>query len=205
MTSPRHLWSGDWERDSASRADELAARERLQSEQPLEQPVSAPAPEERPPSPLRSALPAVLAALARALRAVGAGLRQLNPRAVLLVLIVAGVVVAGAFGLSALFGGSSSNSHEPVSLRAADALFGVQLSTPPNGGVVIATVVPGGPAESAGLDPGDALTAIDNRPVSGAGDVAAAVGGLRAGGQAVLQVSRGSSIISTLVTLTGHP
>jgi S1-C subfamily serine protease len=178
-------------------------RERLQIEQSVAPPIAAPGPDDAPRS---SLLLSALRAALTALRAVGAGLRRLNPRAVLLVLIVAGVVVAGALGLNALFGGSASSAnHEPVSLRAADALFGVQLSTPPNGGVVIATVVPGGPAESAGLDPGDTLTAIDNRPVSGASDVASAANGLRAGGHAVLQVSRGSAIITTLVTLTGHP
>jgi putative serine protease PepD len=68
---------------------------------------------------------------------------------------------------------------------------------------VIETVTPGGPAESAGLDPGDTLTAIDNHPVSDANSVAAAVKGLHAGGQAVLGVSRGSAIIETLLTLGG--
>ena len=80
----------------------------------------------------------------------------------------------------------------------------VQLSTPPNSGVVIGTVRPGGPAELAGLNPGDTLTAIDNRPVSDANSVAAAVKNLRGGDQAVLQVSRGSAIITTLLT-TGNP
>jgi membrane-associated protease RseP (regulator of RpoE activity) len=149
-------------------------------------------------------LRAAFAALATLMRGVAAGLRRVNPRAVLLAALIAAIVVAGAFGLSALFGGGTSKAGGPTSasLRAADALLGVQLSTPPNGGVVIATETRGGPAELAGLDPGDLMTGIDNRPVDGSGDVASALSGLHEGDQVAIQVSRGSAIITTLVTLT---
>jgi membrane-associated protease RseP (regulator of RpoE activity) len=201
MSSPRHLWSGDWERDSASLEAELSARERLQVEQPPELPPPS-APDE--PARTRSWLADAAAAVRSGIAALIAGLRRLNPRAVLLAVIIAGVVVAGAFAINALFGGSSSKGGATeASLTAADRLFGVQLSTPPNHGVVIETVNPGGPAELAGLDPGDTLTAINNRPVSDANSVATAVKGLHTGGQAVLQVSRGSAIITTLLTLRG--
>ncbi len=203
MTSPRHLWSGDWERDSASLEAELATRERLPIESIAAEPEFAEAPEQ---SPLSAWLASAGRAVRSAIAALGAGLRRLNPRALALAAIIAVLVVAGALAINALFGGSSSNdARAEASLRAADALFGVQLSTPPNHGVVIGTVKPGGPAENAGLDPGDTLTAIDNRPVSDANSVAAAVKNLHSGGQAILQVSRGSAIITTLLTLTGHP
>jgi membrane-associated protease RseP (regulator of RpoE activity) len=202
MTSPRHLWSGEWERDSASLEAELAARERLQVEDSDAGPAGVDAPPEASEyTPLGSR---IAAAIGAAFAALFRGLRRLNPRAVALALIVAAVVVAGAFALNAIFGGSSKHGGAEASLSTADALFGVQLSTGPNRGVVIETVRPGGPAELAGLDPGDALTAIDNRPVSDANSVAAAVKDLHVGNEAVLQVSRGSAIISTLLTLT-HP
>ena len=43
MSSPRHLWSGDWQLDSATAADELAKR-RAQSPEPEEPAPSAPPP-----------------------------------------------------------------------------------------------------------------------------------------------------------------
>jgi hypothetical protein len=201
MSSPRHLWSGEWERDSASLEAELAARERLTVEQPPEL-SHRPVPEE--PIRTRSWVSDLLAALRSGAGALVAGIRRLNPRALLLAAIIAVIVVAGALAINALVdGGSSKHSANEASLAAADRLFGVQLSTPPNRGVVIETVKPGGPAELAGLDPGDTLTAINNHAVSDANGVATAVRGLHIGGQAVLQVSRGSAIITTLLTLNG--
>jgi S1-C subfamily serine protease len=202
MTSPRHLWSGEWERDSASLEAELAARERLEVEESEAAlgAVHAP-PEDSEYTPFASRL---AAAIGSAFAALFRGLRRVNPRAIALAVIVAAVVVAGAFAINALVGGSSKHGGAEASLSAADALFGVQLSTPPNRGVVIETVRPGGPAELAGLDPGDTLTAIDNRPVSDANSVATAVKDLHVGNEAVLQVGRGSAIITTLLTLT-HP
>jgi membrane-associated protease RseP (regulator of RpoE activity) len=203
MSSPRHLWSGDWERDSASLEEDLATRERLPYVPDVADPEVAEAPERVR---MGDRLAPARHGLRGALAAVAAGLRRISPRALALAAIVAVLVVAGALAINSLVGGGSSNGTKTeASLRAADALFGVQLSTPPNHGVVIETVTAGGPAELAGLDPGDTLTAIDNRPISDANSVAAAIKDLHGGGQAVLQVSRGSAIITTLLTLTGHP
>jgi len=52
----------------------------------------------------------------------------------------------------------------------ATALLGVQVQ-----GATIVGVVPGGPAESAGLQPGDVITSIDGTPVSEPGDISAIV------------------------------
>lgn len=203
MSPPRHLWSGDWERDSASLEAELGTRERLPYVPDETEPQVAEAPERIP---LSARTAPARRGFRGAVAAVAAGLRRINPRALALAAIIAVIVVAGALAINAVLGGgSSNNSNREASLRAADALFGVQLSTPPNRGVVIGTVTPGGPAEVAGLDPGDTLTAIDNRPISDANSVAAAVKNLPSNDQAILQVSRGSSIITTLLTLTGHP
>lgn len=203
MSSPRHLWSGEWERDSASHEAELATRERLQIEEPAAAPAAVEHSDARPAGDRAGWLLGALGAGFRAIAALFRGLRRLNPRAVLLAVIIAAIVVAGAFGINALFGGGSSASKGEASLQAADALFGVQLSTPPGRGIVIETISPTGPAAFAGLEPGDELTAIDNRPVSDANSVAAAVKNLHPGEQAVLGVSRGSAIITTLLTLTG--
>jgi hypothetical protein len=215
MTTPRHLWSGDWERDSAARAEELASRARLQIEQPAPEPALAPAREPASPGAglaavlraLVAALMALLRAVGAGLRALGAGLRRLQPRAVLLAALVAAIVVGAAFGLSALVGGGPPNfaAQSVASLREADALLGVQLSTPPNGGVVIATLEPGGPAELAQLDPGDVVSAVGNHPIEDAADIADAFRHLQPGSQVTVQVSRGSSIIATRVSLAGHP
>jgi membrane-associated protease RseP (regulator of RpoE activity) len=180
----------------------LAARERIQLEPAAREPAGPETAEAQSRS--RSWFAVLLAGLRSVAGALIAGLRRLNPRAVLLAAIIVAVIVAGALAISALSGGSSSSGGgTEASLSAADRLFGVQLSTPPNHGVVIETVAPGGPAELAGLDPGDTLTAINSHPVTDANSVAAAIKGLHAGGQAVLGVSRGSALIQTLLTLGG--
>src|SRR5437868_1006539 len=59
MSSPKHLWSGDWERESAARSEDLAGRPRRPATPVAPAPASA-----SPPRPRRRrpALPQVSAA-----------------------------------------------------------------------------------------------------------------------------------------------
>jgi serine protease DegQ len=79
------------------------------------------------------------------------------------------------------------------------------LESLPLGGVVIATVAPGSPADRAGLEPGDIITEIDNHPINGPNDLSAAIGGLQAGDTIAIQVSRGSTVYTTRATLAARP
>jgi S1-C subfamily serine protease len=141
-----------------------------------------------------------------------AGLRRrIQPRVAAPIALLVVVIVAAAFALSSITGGGSKstviNGVTSASLKLADQLLGAQLAAVPPRGVAIDTLDPGGPSETAGLEPGDVITAINGRPIEGSGDVAAAVRGLHGGEPVVVQVSRGSSIYSTLVAVAtpGHP
>jgi S1-C subfamily serine protease len=71
--------------------------------------------------------------------------------------IAKAVTVANAIAT----GKSSATVHV-----GATAFLGVEVASTAYSGAVIAGVVPGGPADSAGLAPGDAITAIDGKAIS---------------------------------------
>ncbi|MGA2924873.1 MAG: PDZ domain-containing protein [Solirubrobacteraceae bacterium] len=221
MTSPKHLWSGDWQQESESAARERAARalEARRSAQQRLQPQLPPPADDRDKrvaallaalratraagrarvAALRAAVSRRLGRLARALRSLR---RSIRPRLVVLVALAALLIAGGAYGLSAL---TSSSSSSPAAASERAPWLGVQLEGLPTGGVVIALVQPGGPGELAGLEPGDVLTAIDNRTVNTVADVQRAGAGLRAGDMSEVQVSRGSTIYTANVTLAARP
>lgn len=57
-------------------------------------------------------------------------------------------------------------------------------------GAFIRQVVPGGPAEKAGIQPGDVVLSVNGKPVDGAVDLRRTLGALKPGSTATLQVSR---------------
>ncbi|MCW0213948.1 MAG: trypsin-like peptidase domain-containing protein [Pseudonocardia sp.] len=62
--------------------------------------------------------------------------------------------------------------------RATRPALGLSLTTvgvPDTGGAVVAQVNPGGPADKAGIRPGDVVTRIDDRPVTDSDELVAAV------------------------------
>jgi S1-C subfamily serine protease len=75
----------------------------------------------------------------------------------------------------------------------------------PTGGAMVAVVIPGSPAASAGLQPGDVITAIDGQPVSAPSDVAQTVDVRRPGERLSLQIQRGPLAYTTSATLVARP
>jgi serine protease Do len=57
-------------------------------------------------------------------------------------------------------------------------------------GALVRTVEPGGPAEKAGVEPGDIITRVDGRGVETSGDLPRIIGGIKPGSKATLQVFR---------------
>jgi membrane-associated protease RseP (regulator of RpoE activity) len=194
MSGPKHLWSGDWRNESAAASDELAAR-RPKPRQP-EQPQSnvwPPPPKPKRPRP---------------------GLRRALPIALAVVLVLA----AGTYGATALFGSSKHQapafatqpSITPAPAPTSSASppvywLGMQIETVPPGAAAIATVRQGSPADLAGLSPGDAIVQIDSRPINGTGDISAAIRGMHAGQRVAMEISHGSALFTTVVTLAAPP
>jgi hypothetical protein len=206
MSSPKHLWSGDWQRDSEAAARERAARlrDRPEDEQP-------PAPEQERPARPPVAAPARPPARSRARTRVARrwpalprpALGRAQKRLVATVAAVALLVAGGAYGLSALIGGSSGSSGPAIA--SSGPWLGLQMQALANGTVVVASVVPGSPAANAGLRPGDAITQVEGRPVGAPIVVTEAVAALNAGDPLEIQFIRGSAIYTVRPKLTARP
>ncbi len=71
-------------------------------------------------------------------------------------------------------------------------------------GAVIAQVDPGSPADKAGLQPGDVVVAVNDRPVNNSSDMRNAIGLLRIGSKVEMDVIRGGRKL-TLVATVAEP
>jgi S1-C subfamily serine protease len=86
------------------------------------------------------------------------------------------------------------------------AYLGVRNGTPPDrSGAVVDSVVPDGPAERGGLQPGDKITDIDGKKISSSEDVSAAVTARQPGEQAKVTVERNGDRRTLTVDLGTRP
>ena len=210
MSSPKHLWSGDWRHESEAAASRRA-QHRVTVPEP--EPPAPPEPDDRGPGlgeRIRAALVAALAVFRGALARARAGFTPARRQAALLIALAALVVAGGALGLSALLGGGNGGATQASLPPAGLPWLGVKVSSSPVGnGVIVSSVDPGSPAAAAGLRPGDAIVAIDTQPLMTPADVDAALIGLRPGSQIQMEIDRGQATYMIAITLgsqpTGHP
>ncbi|MEY2505470.1 MAG: hypothetical protein QOG27_1750 [Verrucomicrobiota bacterium] len=86
------------------------------------------------------------------------------------------------------------------------AYLGIQTADATTGsGAIVGSVIPGGPAAAAGLQPGDRVLSIDGRAVARSTDVAAVVAGLKPGSDVKVAVKRGDSERALTVKLGTRP
>ena len=78
--------------------------------------------------------------------------------------------------------------------------FGVDRSA----GILVASVEKGSPADKAGLEVGDIITAVDGQAIDDAGDLRQAVGKKHRGESVRLDVTRGKSKQSIVATVDEH-
>ena len=195
MSAPRHLWSGDWELDSSAHAEDLAARRAL-PEEPTEPEPAAPAPR---PSRLRRAIQA----LRRRLGSLRAPSRR-RIRVVAVVGILALLVVAGAYAMNS--GSTATKTPAPATLSSnVEPWLGVKLANAPIRGAMVASVVPGSPAATAGIRPGDVITQLDTQPIVTPAILTSAIAGMQPGDKVDLQLQRGASQYTVNVALASHP
>jgi membrane-associated protease RseP (regulator of RpoE activity) len=221
MSGPKHLWSGDWQHESAAVSEERVGRRvKPQPAEPKSDPTATPAPNPRPRRRfvvvrsrigLRDALPVLLAVLL--LGAAGAyGLSTIGssgPRA---------STAAGTTSASpgATAGGSSTPpaAAPPAAVAGATTQgpasrpvrwLGMQIQTLPPGVAVIETVGAGSEGQVAGLQPGDVILALNHQPINAATDIGAAIRRLRAGDVVELEISNGSTLYQVQATLAAPP
>ncbi|MGY6501459.1 MAG: S1C family serine protease [Acidimicrobiales bacterium] len=96
-------------------------------------------------------------------------------------------------------------------LRAGDeagepGFLGVTIADPTDAsrGAVVATVAPGSPAEEAGIEPGDLVTAVDGVAVDGASSLVAVVGRSAPGDSVVVDVIRDGEDLRLSVRLAAR-
>ena len=218
MTTPRHLWSGDWARESESAADEMERRRAgfQPDEPPVGEPPQEPEREPRPPLLTRVAAAVVAflrsarAATARGFAAAVARLRTISPRQVGLVALATVAGAAVALGAATLAGGSGSGSStSDAKVLPGHAWLGLQtVSQMGTSGATVLVVDSGGPAQRAGLQPGDVITQVDGQPITSPGVLDAAIAGKQPGQQVQLLVNRyGQSLVlyATLGSSHGGP
>jgi S1-C subfamily serine protease len=116
-----------------------------------------------------------------------------------LVALLALVIVGGALALS------SSGGSGPGRAGASTPWLGLQMESLPVDRVLVASVVPGSPADRAGVGVGDLILGINGRPMKSPGDVDSLLAGLRAGDRVQLQIGRGHATFSLPATLTTQP
>jgi membrane-associated protease RseP (regulator of RpoE activity) len=230
MSAPRHLWSGDWELESAAAAEELGKHRSQTGE---DAPIRVVDVEATPRPSLTARAAAWLRDLHRGIRVrrasrragrrtvrVHRAPRRAGRRRIRLgvLLAVALLVIAGAaFGVTSLLAGSGrpqsatvSGGHPWLGIEMTNSPFaalGIQTvaGAPLAGGAIVTSVVAGSPAAAAGLERGDVITAIDNRQVTAPSDVESAIAGLHVGDQVSIQYERGLVTYTTRATLSARP
>lgn len=206
MTTPRHLWSGDWMRESESAAEEMERRREgfHPGEPTVQEPPKEPEREPREPWLTRAAtavlafLRSLGAATARGWKAMVARLRTISPRQVGLVALATVAGAGVALGAAALAGGSGSHSGtSETHLAAGQPWLGLQtVAQMGNSGATVLAVDGGGPAQRAGVQPGDVITQVDGQPITSPAVLEAAIAAKQPGQQVQLLINRyGQSIV----------
>ena len=83
--------------------------------------------------------------------------------------------------------------------------LGISTSDGNQAGATVASVQPGSPAESAGIQQGDLIKTIDGKAVNSSSDVVSAIEGRSAGSKVTLGIERNGSSRSVQVTLGQQP
>jgi putative serine protease PepD len=93
--------------------------------------------------------------------------------------------------------------------RIARPWLGVETTDPTDPtappGAEVTSVVPGGPADGAGVDQGDVITEVDGQPVNSADDVSRIVNGKQVGDRIDMHVDRQGQDIDLQVKLQNRP
>jgi S1-C subfamily serine protease len=129
------------------------------------------------------------------------------------------VLAAVAFGLVKVLGSSGSkpapgspaavatNLNKPklIGSTAPIRWLGMEIITAPQGIPVVETVTPNSNGDRAGLEPGDAILLVNNKPVGTSGSIAMAIKGMHSGDRVPLEITNGGALLQVWATLASPP
>lgn len=99
---------------------------------------------------------------------------------------------------------SGTATHAAIGISVEAATGQSPLSPTSGSGAIVAAVVPGGPAASAGIQPGDVITAVGGQRVDDPVSLIAAVRSYAPGRTVSLHITRGGRSLTVTVTLTAQ-
>jgi S1-C subfamily serine protease len=217
MSSPKHLWSGDWERESAASAPVESPAP------PAAEPADPGPPEPSPWRPRRGVL-AVAVVLVAAIvgvaiaSAVGGGGNR--PSVTITGETTPTAVTPFGFGQTGpgqtAPGTGTGTSTGPTATAPTGtatspapppgaSTLGLVLQSLPGNRVSVQAVVPGSPAAQAGIGAGDVLLSVNGRAVSSASQVQALLARLPKGSPVTMHLIQGSSSLTVQIQLSGSP
>jgi membrane-associated protease RseP (regulator of RpoE activity) len=225
MTQPKHLWSGDWERESDAAAHEqtsVPARAEPQEPQPPSEPPRGSTYLTRRVVALTVIAAVVLVAAVWAATSL-TGSSKSSSSAVNAPATNTGTSTAGATATQPAFPTGTGTSQSPTSTNGqgtappsgagtappatasnADSL-GLVLQSVPVDHVIVQAVVPGSAAASVGIGAGSQLLSVNGHPVHSPDDVATILGKLPKGSKLTLQLIQGSAQVTATIQESGIP
>lgn len=124
-------------------------------------------------------------------------------RAGAIVLVAVLLTGGAAYAVASTLSGSGGNT--PATVAGQHPWLGVDMASSPSGGALVTRVIPGSPAEAAGIKPGDVITQIDTQPIAAPSIASAAIAGMQPGDQVSIELQRGQATYSAQITLAGRP
>jgi serine protease Do len=91
-----------------------------------------------------------------------------------------------------------------VNLAPIGAEEARELEVEPGSGALVREVVPGGPADRAGIRPGDVIVEVNRQPVKAPADIASRIGKMKDGEMALLRVRRAGTAVYIAVPVGGR-
>jgi putative serine protease PepD len=89
--------------------------------------------------------------------------------------------------------------------RSGRAFLGIGVATVTAGGVLVASVEKGGPADKAGIRPGDVIVSVDGRPTPSTDELTTVLAGLKPGQKVPVTLVRNGQRMTVTVTLGELP
>lgn len=215
MTGPKHLWSGDWERDSAEPAAPLPPARPTGPHGPPAAQTAPPADRPRPHTSLRRSAPLaiVLAATVLAAGAViavatsngnGTPPRKPAPQQTTPNAFAVPPSMTTPQTIPSVAPPTTTNTG-PTGPTRRVAWLGMEIVNAPGGGAVIETVKLGSEGDQVGLNPGDLITSLNGHQITDPSQIRSAIAGLRSGAETMISVDRGSSEYATTIFLGAPP